>query len=368
MRYIISLCGLLVLTFIAGGPPALSQAQPIVIGLVLPLSGQVGDYTKRFLAAPTEFAAREVNEKGGIMGRQIKVVSEDSHFDSATAVSALNKLADVDHVKAVFTAFTPLALPQLPVAEEKKILLLAPSTEHPDLTKSRWAVRMTPTADKAGIVIADVAKKLSLKSAAVLAEDNESIRITARAFSEAYEKGGGKIVGDESFKAQDTDMRAQLTKIRAAQPEALYIIVTNGRGIALALKQIGEANLRVKQIFANHLIEDREVQAAGGGAVAEGTIYTSLDLDPAFAARWKTAMGYDADANVGKTYDATMMLFEAMRRARTADDPAKIRDAIYSYGTYKGVVGTFQFSGSGEPRVFPVLKIVKNGQYVKYGR
>jgi branched-chain amino acid transport system substrate-binding protein len=343
--------------------PAARGEEPITLGVVLPFSGQNGDYDKRYLLAPTELAAKEANEKG-VLGRQVKVIAEDSRYDAATAVAALQKLADVDKVLAVFTGYTFLTLPQLPVAEEKHIIVMAPSTEHPDLTKSRWAVRMTPTADKAGVVIAQLATKLDLKTMAIVAEDNEAVRITVRAFEAEYGKHGGKVLGDETFKTQDTDMRAQLTKLRAAQADALYIMVSAGRPMALVLKQLAEVGLRPKQIFANHLIEDKEVQAIGG-EMAEGVIYTSLKLTPDFVAHFKSAMGYDPDANAGKHYDATQFLFAGIRKANSAN-PEKVRDALYNYGEFKGALGTFRFEGSGEPGIFPILKTVKGGAYVDY--
>ena len=340
--------------------------EPIRIGIVLPLSGANGEYVKQYMVAATEFAVKETNDKGGVLGRRVLLTSEDSRNDPAGAVSALRKLADVDKVLAVFTGFTPLTLPQLPVAEEKKILVMAPSTEHPDLTKSRWAVRMTPTADKTGIKAAQLAAGLGLKTAAVIAEDNEAIRVSERAFRAEFEKGGGKVVGSETFKATDTDVRGQLTKLRASRPDTLWIIASSGRPTALVIKQLSEVGFKPKQILANHLIEDKEVRAVGAATV-EGVIYTTLRVDPAFARRFKAAYGYDPDANVGKHYDSTMLLFEAIRRSGSTD-PEKVRDAIYNYGEYKGVLGSFRFSGSGEPGVLPSAKMIKGGQYVDYDK
>jgi branched-chain amino acid transport system substrate-binding protein len=344
---------------------AFAQGEPIKLGVVLPLGGANGEYVKRYLIAPTELAIKEVNDSGGLLGKQVRLIVEDSRYDPASAVSALRKLADVDKVLAVFTGFTPLTLPQLPVAEEKKIIIIAPSTEHPDLTKSKWAVRLTPTADKAGIRIAQVAGKLGLKSAAVISEENEAVRLTQRAFEREFEKQGGKVLVTESFKTQDTDMRGQLTKIRAARPDALYIIASGGRPMALVLKQVSEVGLKPKRVFGNHLVEDREVKALGE-ALADGLVYTTLQVDPAFAQKFKAAMGYDADANTAKHYDATRLLFEAIKRAGTADDPAKVRDAIYNFGEFKGALGTTKYQGSGEPEIYPALKMVKQGAYVPF--
>lgn len=336
------------------------QEQPVRLGIALPLSGQYADYVKHYMAAGTELAVKEANASG----QKVELFEEDSHFDGAGAVAALTKLADVNKILAVFTAFTPVALPMLPVAEEKHIIVAAASAEHPDLTKSHWGLRMTPTADKQGLVLARLARKLNLNTAAVLAEDNEAIRITIRVFEAEFQKLGGKMVGEETFRIGDTDMRPQLTKLRAARPDVLYIMVSSGRPIALALKQLAEVDFHPKQIFSDHLIEDREVQAIGR-EMAEGVIYTSLDIAPDYVARFRAAFGYDPDANAGKHYDATMLVLNAVKRVGSTD-PVKVRDAVYNYGEYKGVVGTFRFTGTGEPEILPILKVVKDGKYVDY--
>ena len=135
---------------ILAGIGAANAQEPINLGLIMPLSGQSGDYIKRYVLAGHELAIKEQNAKGGILGRPIKLHIEDSRSDSATSVSAFNKLINVNKVRAVFSIFTPFTLPLLPIAEEKRVMVFAPSVEHPDLTKSRWAVRMTPTAAMKG--------------------------------------------------------------------------------------------------------------------------------------------------------------------------------------------------------------------------
>ncbi len=340
--------------------------EPVRLGIVLPLSGNSGQYVRQYMISGNEFAIKETNEKGGVLGRQVQLITEDSRYEPAGAVSALRKLVDVDHVMAVYTGFTPLSLPQIPVAEEKHVILIAPATEHPDFTKSRWTVRMTPTSDKSGTKAAEIASSLGLKTAAIISEDNESIRLTVRAFQAEFEKAGGKVLGEETFKTGDNDVRGQLTKLRGARADTLWIVTSSGRPMALVLKQLSEVGFKAKQILSNHLIEDKEVRAMGA-TMAEGVIYTTLRLDPAFAQRFKAAYGYDPDSNVGKHYDATMILFEAMRRAGSTD-PEKVRDAIFNFGEYKGVIGTFRFSGSGEPNILPSAKMIKDGQYVNYDR
>ena len=342
----------------------IAAQEPIKLGIVLPLSGNNGQYVRQYMVSAIEMAVKETNDKGGVLGRQVQLVAEDSRYEPAGAVSAFRKLVDVDHVMAVFTGFTPLTLPQIPVAEEKKVILIAPATEHPDFTRSRWTLRMTPTSDKSGTKAAQLAQGLGMKTAVIVAEDNESIRLTVRAFEAEFERSGGKVLGSETFKASDNDVRGQLTKLRAARADTMWVATSTGRPMAMVIKQMGEVGLRVKQVITNHLIEDKEVRSAGLPMI-EGIVYTTLKLDPAFSPRFKAIYGYEPDSNVGKHYDATMILMEAIRRARSAD-PELVRDALYAFGDYAGVLGTFRFNGSGEPGILPAARTIKGGQFVDY--
>jgi branched-chain amino acid transport system substrate-binding protein len=340
-----------------------ARAQDTInIGLVLPESGTSGDYVKRHMMEPTIFAAKEINEQGGLLGKKVVVINQDA-TDPTSAVSALRKLIDVNKVLAVFSAYTPLVLPQIPVAEEAHVILLS-SAEHPDFTKSKWTVRMTATANKAGARIAQIAGDHGYKTAVTLAEDNEAVRLTERTFRTDFEKLGGKVLVSESYKKDATDLRGQLTKLKAQNADVVYLLASSPRPLALAFRQMHEVNLTAKQVYSMNSVEDPDVRALGP-ALTNGVVYTTLRVDPTFAERYKKATGNDADANVGKHYDATWMLFSAIKRVNSLD-PVKVRDAIYNYGEYKGVLTKFVFNGSGEPVVFPDVVVAKDGQAVPY--
>lgn len=334
----------------------------INLGLVLPQSGSSGDYVKRHMVEPTVLAVKEINEQGGLLGKQVKIINEDA-TDPSSAVSALRKLIDVNKVFAVFSAFTPLVLPQLPVAEDAHVIILS-SAEHPDFTKSKWAIRMTPTADKAATRIAQIAIESGYKTAATISEDNESVRLTDRTFQNEFQKIGGKVLVSETYKRDAVDMRGQLTKLKAAGADVVYVMSSSPRPLALAFRQMREIGLTAKQIYSMNSVEDREVRALGPDIV-DGIVYTTLRVNPEFAERFKKATGFDADANTGKHYDATWMLFNAIKRANSLD-PVKVRDTMYSFGEYKGVVGKFTFNGSGEPVIYPDVVVEKDGKGVPY--
>jgi len=354
---------LAIMSVIGGLNPLPASAQETInIGLVLPESGSSGDYVKRHMMEPTILAAKEINEQGGLLGKQVRVINQDA-VDPTGAVSALRKLVDVDKVLAVFSAYTPLVLPQIPVAEDAHVILLS-SAEHPDFTKSKWTVRMTPTADKAGARIAQIAIEKGYKTAVTLSEDNESVRLTDRTFHADFEKAGGKVLVAETYKRDATDLRGQLTKMKAAGADVVYLMASSPRPLALAFRQMHEVDLTAKQTYSMNSVEDPDVRALGP-EMTNGVVYTTLRVNPAFAERFKKAAGYDADANVGKHYDATWMLFTAIKRANSVD-PVKVRDAMYNFGEYDGVLGKFIFNGSGEPVVYPVVVVAKDGSAVPY--
>ena len=352
------------LTLILANPQIASAEETINIGVVLPKSGPTADYVKRYLIVPIELAAKDANAKGGVLGHKVKIISEDSRVDPATAVSALRKLIDVNHIFADISAFTSLILPQLPIAEEKHVIVFGPGVAHPDFTKSAWAVRLALTGEKQATKTAEIATELKLKTAVYLSEDNESGRQMQRVFTNEFTKRGGKVLATETFKVGDDNMRGQLTKLKSYNADAFYFMGSSGRPIALILKQMAEVGFHPKRTFASFLMENREVQSLSP-ELTEGVVYTTLPMDPGFAKHFKDELGYQPETNAGTGYGSVQLLLDAIRRAGSLD-PVKVRDAIYNYGKFQSPVGTFTFTGSGEPEVGQIVKTMKAGKIVDF--
>jgi branched-chain amino acid transport system substrate-binding protein len=342
-----------------------SAADAVKIGVVLPLGGQFGDFIKHQILNPIKLAADDRNAKGGVLGRQIEYVVEDTKFDAASAVAAMQKLIDVDKVSIIVTASTPITMPMLPVAAERKILVLSYSTEYPAMTKSPWAVRATPMAGQDSVILARAAIKAGAKTTAVLSEVNEAIGVSVQQYSDAFTKLGGKIAAQETFNREDTDMRGQLTKLRSANADAFLLLSTSGRSAALAFKQMSEVGFRPKRIFSNPNANDPAIADAGVTDATEGTVFASALIQPAFTARFAKVEGYDISSVGARNYDGSNILFDAIQRAKTTDS-TKVRDAIYNYGTFMGVAGKYVFHGNGQPDVDPVLFVIKGGKAVPY--
>jgi branched-chain amino acid transport system substrate-binding protein len=316
------------------------------------------------MIVPAEVAARHANEKGGILGRQIKTISEDSRSDPATAVSALRKLIDVDNILADFSSFTALIFPQLPIAEENQVIVFGPGVAHPDFTKSAWAVRMALTGDRQAKKTAEIATALGVKTAVYLSEDNDSGRVMQRVFDAEFTKLGGRLLATETFKVEANDMRGQLTKLKSFNPDAFYFMGSTSRPIALILKQMVEVGFHPKRVFDTYLMETAEVQSLSP-ELTEGAIWVTLEMDSAFAQQFKAELGYEPDTASGDMYGSMQLLVEAIKRVG-GTDRTKVRDAIFNFGEFKSPVGTFTFAGSGEPEVGLIVRTMKAGKIVEF--
>ena len=337
--------------------PAHAQDK-IRIGISQAISGPNGDYFRKQVVNPAILAIEEFNAKGGIRGKQIEYFVEDNKANAATGAAVARKLISVDKVRMIFVSVTPATLATIPIAEESKVMVITVA-EHPDITKSKWAARSTTTAVQYGLAQARfAAETLKARTAAVIREDNDAVRLQIDAFQKEFERLGGKVVLIETYKTNDLDFRAQVTKAKASNPDLLNISSTGHKPQALVLKQAGELGFKPKFILAREQVLHPEVREIAGDLV-KGVYYTSLPIDAEWNEKvFKVRFGYPADPFGAKSYDGVRIYLMALERAGS-DDPEKVRDTLYAFKNYKGALGTWGFTGTGEPELFPTIKQVE---------
>lgn len=333
---------------------AAAESGPIRIGISQAISGANGDYFRKQVVNPAILAIEEFNAKGGVLGRKIEYIVEDNKASAATGASVARKLIGIDKVNMIFVSVTPATLATIAIAEEKKVMVMTVA-EHPDVTKSKWAARASTTSVQYGIAQARFAvETLKAKTAAVIREDNDAIRLQVTAFTKEFEKLGGKVVLVETYKSTDQDMRAQVAKAKAVDADVLNIPSTGQRVYGLVLKQAAELGYKPKAMIAREQVTHPEVRQLAGDLV-KGVYYTGLKIDEAWNKNvFQKRFGYPADSFGAKSYDAARIYLQAMARAGT-DDPEKVRDALYAFRDYEGALGKWGFSGSGEPELYPAM-------------
>jgi len=215
---------------------------------------------------------------------------------------------------------------------------------------------------------------LKVNKAAILRDVRNDYSVgLAKVFNDNFTKMGGQIVDSQSYQSGDVDFKAQLTNIKAAKPQALYIpgYYTD---VGLIARQAREVGLTVPMLGGDGW--DSEKLYEIGGPALEGSYFSnhySVD-DPSpriqeFVARFKKAYGGQVpDSLAAQAYDAAGMLYDAMKRAKDVSGPS-IREALAQTKDYKGVTGDITMDekrNATKPAV--VLKVGKGGKYEFSGR
>ena len=218
--------------------PHAASAQEIVIGAILPLTGP---------AAPigieeqqgVQFTVDRLNAKGGVRGRKIKVLFEDSQGKPDQGVLGFNRLVDLNSIPVTLTAYSSISLAIAPLATRRKVLVINPAAQTNKLeTASPYLINTIPLVKDEIAHLAGFAFKNVGKSAAIIYE-NAAAGIDSRDdFKKFFEAAGGKILADEAVEFGQTNYRSTLLKVVSVKPELVFIAVTQSH--AAFAEQIGQ--------------------------------------------------------------------------------------------------------------------------------
>jgi branched-chain amino acid transport system substrate-binding protein len=354
--------------FLASSSFAASKSKTVKIGGVAPLSGAVAVYGSECKNG-VDLAVSEINAAGGVNGQLLEFVCEDDEGDPAKSVNAYKKLVTKDRVRVVIGSLTSgctIAITNL--AQAQKVLQIAPAATASAVTDAGnyifRACFIDPFQGKVGGKFAY--DNLSTKRAAVLYDIGNDYSVgLAENFVAEYVSLGGKIVAKESYSTGDKDFNAQLTKIKAANPEVVYLPDYYGT-VALIAKQLRAQGISTPIVGADGW--DGLTENAGN-EVLNGYYsnhYAEDSDSPAvqkFVKSFKAKYGKAPNSFAALGYDSVYMLKDAMEKAGTNTDVAKIRDAFEATdGKY--VTGHIVFDAKRNPvKSAVMIKMVKeNGK------
>ena len=323
-----------------------NAADVIKIGSLQSLTGDTstfGQSSQKGIA----LAAEECNAAGGVLGKRVQIVTVDDQSRSDLTPQAILKLIEQDHVVAVLgevaSGRTAAAEPE---AQRHHVPLLSPASTRNDVTElGSYIFRSCFTDALQGKWIAEYAgKNLGLKKAALLVDVQNPYSVgLAQVIKEEYPKYGGQIVAEEHYASGGRDFRTQLTNIRAANPQIVFLPGYYTE-IVNILPQARELGITVPFIGGDGWDSEQTVQI--GGAAVNGCYFTNHyapdDPDPrvqAFVAKFeKRYNGEVPDAMAVLGYDAADIMFDAIKRAGSTEGP-KIRDALAETKDFPGVTG-----------------------------
>ena len=338
----------------------------LTIGAILPMTGAASGYGK-WMQRGVELAVEDVNAAGGVNGRQLRVIVEDSKSDNRAGVDAANKLLNVDHVPALEVALTGVTKSVVPIAERQSVLVFTSATA-PGLTDdSKYLFRnATNIRNEVDRMTRACLGTLGLKRVSVISVNNSVGPWVNEYFKKEFEAAGGEVPHTGLFQPGTTDFRTQLEKIRQGNPEALYILGYQQTG--LIMKQARELGLKC-QFLGITDFELPEVLRIAGNA-ADGAIYTKAAYDPqsedphvaAYARKYTERYGEPPEVYSATVYDATRII--ALAFAKAGDDPQAIQDYILSIKDYAGASGVTTFMPNGDVTKPVQLKKIVDGDYV----
>lgn len=356
----------LVAALIAGCAKAPTE---IKLGGVGPVTGEAatfGDSTKKGLS----LAVDEWNAKGGVLGKQIKLVFADDKGDPAEGATVYTKLIQQDKVTAIVgTVMSKVTLAGAPIAQAAKVPMISPTSTNEKVTQvGDYIFRACFIDPFQGTVGAKFAfEDLKAKKAGVIFDvGNDYAKGLAENFKKGFEALGGNVVAYEGHPSGTTDFKAQLTKILAGKPEVIYCSDYYNDD-ALIAKQARELGYK-GPIVGGDGWDSADLVKIGGDAV-NNCFFTNHYAPDATTDAVKTFVsGYNAkysatpDALAALAYDAGNIMLNAIAKANSADG-AKIKDALAA--TDLDVVsGHVKFDANRNPIKSAVIIEIKGGKQV----
>jgi branched-chain amino acid transport system substrate-binding protein len=313
------------------------------LGAVLPLSGDTASYGKAAQRG-IDLALVEAtwNPKG-------EVLYEDDQGQTSKALSAMQKLISIDKVSVIMgSAGSSVTLAMCPIANRDKVVLISPISSAKDLTEKggRFFFRVCPSDVVQASLMADWMSEDGYQKVAVVYINNSWGQGLQEEFRRRFSAKGGKILGMESCREGERDLRAQLTKLKELNPQAIYAITYGREGGAL-LRQARELGFQVPfygaDVWGSPELQETAGDAAKGVKIIvpkklEGRLYSD------FAASFRKKYGEEPDVYAAYAYDMAQIVVKAASTGKRGDDLRKLVAAT----VYDGVTGTIRFDSHGD--------------------
>ncbi|CAN5750927.1 ABC transporter substrate-binding protein [soil metagenome] len=347
---------------------ASAGAQGVKIGAVLPMTGDAAAYG-RWMQRGMSIAMDEIKAQGGA-ARDLQLIIEDNKSSPKDSVVAMNKLLTTDKVSAVMTTLTGPTKALIPIAEQAGVVLTTSATL-PGITENTKYVFRNSTNLSSEVDRLVEYSAGRYKTAAILWVNLEWASWGKTAFEKQFTARGGKIVADQSFPPDATNLRTQLLKIREEKPDVVLVLAYKTTGVAM--KQARE--LGMSSPFIGTL--DFELPEVVGIAkeAAEGAVYTKSAFDAEhptspemsrYVAEYRKRFGEAPEVYSATMYDMLRLLAKAINdRGATADG---IRSSVLATKDFPGASGKTTFLPNGDVSKSVELKTIKDGKYAAFSQ
>ena len=329
-------------------------AEPFRIGVMESATGP-GETYGRVAIQAKQMAVDEINAEGGVDGRMIELIVEDSKCSAQDAITAYNKLTDVDGVKIILgTSCSGAMLGAAPLAEADGVILFSGLATNPDIADAGDYIFRTSLSDaQLGIDTGNVLWADGIRTLATITEATDYAEGVRRTSVAQFEQRGGEVIGEERYPSDTTDFRTQLTKLIEEEPDALHVAAQSEFAGGTIVKQARELGYEGPIYGEIVVVGTTALEIAGDAATGVKAIIT--DLDPAnelgqnVLQRFRENYGYvTLPWYLASAYDDVYITAECLRQTGDDQDADGFRDCLYGL-TWSGAIGdNYTFDENGE--------------------
>ena len=378
---LVCLLPILALALLACGEGAGEPGEPFRIGVMESLTG-AGETYGTVASQAKQMALDEINAAGGVNGRPLAFIVEDSKCNAQDAISAYKKLTEVDGVKIILgTSCSGAMLGAAPLAEADGVILFSGLASNPDIANAGDYIFRTQISDvQVGIDTGNVLWADGVRGLATITETTDYAEGVRRTTVAQFEERGGRVVAEERYTSDITDFRSQLNKLLSASPDALHVAPQSEFAAGTIIKQARELGYEGPIYAETVSVGTTALEIAGDAAT--GMTAITADLDPGnekaqevladFRERYKYVT---LPWHLGSAYDDVYIAAECLSRTGDDQDADGFRDCMYEI-TWSGAIGdNYSFNEQGEVvglsrvvvEVLPTAERTEDRTYVVLG-
>lgn len=367
-----SMAATLILAAAAGVSVAAEPAgEPILLGVSGPLTGPNAQYGAQWRQG-FDLALEQINGAGGIKGRPLRYVFEDTQSDPKQTVAVAQKFVADKRIVAELGDFaSPASMAASPIYQRAGLVQFGFTNSHPNFTKAGdfiWSNSVSQ-ADEQPLNAAYAVKRLGFKRIAVLHLNTDWGRTSKDHFVAAAKELGAEVVAAEGYLPEEKDFRSTLVRVRDANPDGLFL-VSYYADAALIVRQARQTGLTVPAAASSSIYSPKFVELGGDASEGVFTAARFFPEDPrpevqSFVSAFKAKYGREPDAFNAYAYDTVILFGQVLREApdlerkTIRDTLAKVKDVpsvIYGKATFD--TQTRRILGAKSADI-----VVKNGRF-----
>ncbi len=344
------------------------EEKEIKMGATFPLTGEVASYGQKAKRG-IEMAVEEINAKGGVLGRQVKIDFQDDRSDKKEAVNIVTKFATIDKVPVIFgSAGSSATLAVAPIANQNKVILISPISSSSTLSTEGgpYFFRTVPADDLQATILADWVFSSGAREVVIVYTNNSWGKPLTDGFEKKFTEQGGKVLLSEGVADNTNDFRTVIAKLKKLRNVDAIVSPTYPKEGGIFVRQLKELGFK-KPLFGGDNWGSPEFRNIAGQS-AEGVFFTapSESTSPIyadFAQKYKTKYDEAPDVFGAYSYDAANAIFKAIEASKSIETE-KIREALLKV-SFTGVSGDVAFHPNGDLASESVSKnTIQNGQVV----